>query len=123
MRKGITWKIAIVGGAVAGAGFGSVALAGADSSAPPAAVQLTSIPRQLLSAGAPISVPAAVDTGISVPARAVTVDSVPSPAPAPAPAADDSPASPVSVQSPASPVSVQSPASAASAPSAPSVDS
>ena len=41
MRRTLTWKAAVVGGAVLGAGFGSIALAGADDpSTPPGGVEL-----------------------------------------------------------------------------------
>lgn len=147
-RKGLTWKVAVAGGAVLGAGFGSLALAGADTPNPPSTVELQEIDRQLASPGAPLSVlpapeadvdgsTASVQSAVSVQspasvqsaASAASAPSAPSPASAPSvrPApVQPGPAPAPSWDSPASPASAPSVASApspASAPSAASIDS
>lgn len=111
MRRTLTWKAAVVGGAALGAGFGSIALAGAGSSPnPPSTVELQSIDHQLSSPGAPLSVipaPAADLSSVgnsaasaASPASPASTNSpaiAPAPAPAPAPAQRfDSPPSPQS---------------------------
>lgn len=136
MRRTLTWKAAVAGGAVLGAGFGAIALAGADDpSTPPDGVELREIDRTLSSPGAPLSVlPAPAVTATEsvaspaspAPAPAGSVQSAPSiqsapsapvqQAPAPAPVVDDSPDSPPSAPAPAPAVddSPESPASPAS---------
>ncbi len=110
MRRTLTWKAAVVGGAVLGAGFGSIALAGADDpSTPPGGVELRDVDRQLSSPGAPLSV---------LPAPSATMDSVSSPvapAPAPTPAVQSAPSAP-SVASAPSPAPAPAPAPVRQAP-------
>lgn len=129
MRRTLTWKVAVAGGAVLGAGFGTIALAGADDpSTPPDGVELREIDRQLSSPGAPLSVlpaPSTLTDSVASPASpapapapvasAQSVQSVASPAqpaPAPAPVADDSPDSPAPAPAPAASDSPDSPAPA-----------
>ena len=106
----LTWKVAVAGGAVLGAGFGSVALASAGDGEPPRTVEVDELEQQLSSPGAPLSVIPAPAVDLS---QQTSADSPPT-ADAVAPAeVDDTD----SVASPATP------ASAPSAPSAPSVSS
>ena len=114
MRRTLTWKAAVVGGAALGAGFGSIALAGADSSStPPSSVELQEIDRQLSAPGAPLSVlpPAVADIGstsapsMGSPASAQSAQSMPSVDSPPSPDSPDSPPSPQSPPSPDSPPS------------------
>lgn len=105
----LTWKVAVAGGAVLGAGFGSVALAGADGGTPPSTVEVDQFEQQLNSPGAPLSVIPAPAVDLSEPASA---DSAVTPTP--------EAVAPADVQDVESVASPATPASAPSAPSAPS---
>lgn len=111
----LTWKVAVAGGAVLGAGFGSVALAGADSGEPPRTLEVDELEQQLSSPGAPLSVIPAPAVDLTQDASAdspLTAEAV-----APSGAEDTE-----SVASPATPASVASADSAPSAASAPEAE-
>jgi hypothetical protein len=115
MKRKLDWKVAAVGGALAGVTLGGLTLAQADEPdrQPTGPVEMRDVLSSVASVSRPVEVTTTVPDSVASPAASVaSVDPAPVPAPVPAPAPDSppSPDTPAPVYTPPPPRPAPAPA-------------